>query len=194
MNAPSNAAPHPEPRTDGPGPLVRALLERTGLVALFDARMAGDVDAARAARATLESADLFALGAFADAIRAREVGPVVRIHAGSPAGALVLGKLGQDGLSLLREVAIARVTSAPGTRLCVDFVATGMEIAEVALAFGASELVGPTLNKRGLAIADDATRKVKGQGMVSEALLKQKDIARVLAASGREVSFEGAAR
>ncbi len=194
MNAPSNAALRPQTREGGPGPLVRALLERTGLAALFDARTGGDVVAARAARATLESADLFALGAFADAVRAREVGPVVRIHAGAPPGVLVLGRVGQDGLSFLREVAIARIAGEPGARLCVDFVAVGMELAEVALAFGASELSGPTSNKRGLAIADDATRKVKGQGMVSEALLKQKDIARVLAASGREVSFEGAAR
>lgn len=182
------------------GPVVSGLLARAGLAALFERRASGDTASARAAEATLASADLFALGAFADAIRAREVGPTVRVHGGvtrpGDAPLVVLGRAGQDGLSLLREVALARILGAPGARVAVDFTNTGLEIAEVALAFGASELVGPAVNKRGLAIADDERKKVKGEGMVSLALLKQKDMARVLAASGREVSFEapGASR
>ena len=182
------------------GPVVRGLLARAGLSALFEARAAGDTAAVRAAEPTLAAADRFALGAFADAIRAREVGPTVRVHGGAArageAPLVVLGRAGQDGLSLLREVALARILGAPGARVAVDFASAGLEIAEVALAFGASELVGATANKRGLAIADDERKKVKGEGMVSLALLKQKDMARVLAASGREVSFEtqGAAR
>ena len=88
--------------------------------------------------ARLESADLLALGALADEARAKDVGDDVRIHLKSaPSDVLLLkGK----GLELLRKVAIARIVRAG--RIAVDFETCGFEMAQVALGFGASELVG----------------------------------------------------
>ncbi len=66
-----------------------------------------------------------------------------------------------------------------------------MELAQVALGFGASELVGPIANKRGLAIADDAEKKVKGAGMVSVQAMKQQELAGLVRRSGRRVVVIG---
>jgi hypothetical protein len=122
----------------------------------------------------VQNEDLLVIGALADAVRKEEVGDEVKIHtSGAPEGlVLVRG----SGLELLRATALARIRSTRGARIGVDWSECGFEIAQVALGFGASELVGPIQNKRGLPIADDATRKIKGQGMVAEKLLKKKEI------------------
>ena len=58
-----------------------------------------------------------------------------------------------------------------------EVVAADGEIAQVALGFGASELCGPIANKRGLEIAEDATRRVKRRGDVALRALKRAEIA-----------------
>ncbi len=73
----------------------------------------------------------------------------------------------------------------------VDWSEVGIELAQVALGFGANELVGPIANKRGLAIADDATKKVKGEGMVSLQAIKQRELSGLVKRSGRSVVIIG---
>ena len=124
-------------------PLTERALLREGLLDVLAARKSGaDL---RPFERRLRDADLLALGALADAIRHDEVGPVVRVHLGeSPEGAIA----GASGLDLLRAVAIARVLGEKGARVCVDFGSSGLEIAQVALGFGASEISGPIANRR----------------------------------------------
>jgi len=157
----------------------RALL-REGLLEVLAARRAGaDL---RAFERRLRDADLLALGALADAIRREEAGPAVHVHLDeTPEGALA-----SRGLELLRDVALARVLGPPGASVCVDFGASGLEIAQVALGFGASALCGPIANRRGLPIADDARKKVKGKGMVALRALQQEEILTLVRRAGRE--------
>jgi len=161
-------------------PLTERALLREGLLDVLEARRSGaDL---RAFERRLRDADLLALGALADAIRRDEVGPVVRVHLGaSPEGAIAM-----KGLDVLREVAIARVLGEKGARVCVDFGASGLEIAQVALGFGASEISGPIANRRGLPIADDAKKKVKGKGMVALRALQQEEILTIIRRAKRE--------
>lgn len=190
--------------------LVLSAIERAGLGAVFGLRKEKNVAALRALVPQLEEADLLVLGALADRIRALEVGDDVRVFAnvprhrrsGEPAegedernlappaerGVIRLGEQGR-GLPLLRAVAIARITSPPAARVRVDWGATGLEIAQVALGFGANELEGPLANKRGLPIADDATKKLKGQGMVSVQALARKELEGLLGRAGRKAIF-----
>ena len=161
-------------------PLTERALLREGLLEVLEARRAGaDL---RAFQARLRDADLLALGALADEIRRDEVGDVVRVHFESFPENTIRAR----GLDLLRAVAVARVMGPRGARVCVDFGASGLEIAQVALGFGASELAGPIANRRGLLIAEDAQKKMKGQGMVSLRALQREEIATLVRRAGRE--------
>ncbi len=167
-------------------PFVRRALEREGLLEVLEARERGED--LRRFEAKLASADLLALGALADHVRAAEVGPsvVLYVDQGPPEGA---GVIRDRGSLLLREVAMARVLLQRGARVCVDFGATGLEIAQVALGFGANELTGPIASRRGLPISGDAKRKVKGVGMVSIRALQREQIATLVRRAGREPVF-----
>lgn len=158
-----------------------------GILDIAEARLAGDIGFAQSARARLVFADLMALGALADAVRQREVGEVVRVRPQLRAYAPSARK----GLDLLREIAVSRITSPTGAAVTVDWSSAGLELAVVALGFGANELAGMLSNKRGLVIADDAAKKMKGEGMVSMQELQKREIARVLAGARRTVVFEG---
>ncbi len=166
-------------------PLVERVLLREGLLEVLEARRAG-VSIGPALERRLRDADLLALGALADLVRRDEVGDVVRLHIG---GAQMSDALRATGLELLRDVAALRLTGPHAARVCVDFGATGLEIAQVALGFGASELQGPIANRRGLPIADDAQKKVKGKGMVALKAIKQEELATIIRRAGREPSF-----
>lgn len=160
--------------------VVERALQREGLLEVLEARRAGASLASFERR--LRDADLLALGALADAIRRDEVGPVVRLHLEStPEGAI-----SARGIDLLREAAVARVLGARGARVCVDFGASGLEMAQVALGFGASELAGPIANRRGLPIAEDAQKKVKGKGMVALRALAREELFELVRRAGRE--------
>jgi 2-iminoacetate synthase ThiH len=171
---------------------------REGLWPLLEARRVHDLDGVRAMARALETADMLAVGALADAVRREEVGDVVRIYANVRPEADTLavdvkraGAGDASGLRFLRDVAVARVTGPIGARVRVDWAEIGLELAQVALGFGASELVGPIANKRGLAIADDATKKVKGAGMVSVQAMKQRELAGLVERAGRRVVVVG---
>ena len=179
---------------------LRAIRE-AGLGDLFDARSAGDLARVRVLAPQLDAADLLVVGALADRIRAEEVGDVVRVFAGSSPdqGPDVIavdgeGLLGARRAEVLLRVARARITGPVAARVRVDWATIGIELAQVALGFGANELAGPVLSRRGLPIAEDSTRKVKGSGMVSSQLLKKKELFALVRTAGRvplEVSSSG---
>ena len=99
---------------------------------------------------------------------------------------------GAAGVTFLRRVARARIASEPGARIAVDWVEIGLELAQVALGFGASELCGAVVNKRGLPIAEGETRKIKGQGQVAFSDIKMRELEGLLARVGRGVTFVAA--
>lgn len=171
--------------------LVREAIERGGLGGVLAARQAKDFVALAQAEPLLETCDLLVLGALADSIRREELGDEVRIYANTeadPGEAFVFGA-SERGLALLRRVAIARVTAPVRARVRVDWGSAGLELAQVALGFGASELEGPLANKRGLPIAEDATKKLRGQGMVAVQALARKELAGLIRRAGREPVF-----
>ena len=183
--------------------LVVDAIARAGLADVAFARNTGDLERVRAQRDALAKADLLALGALADRVRQDEVGDVVRIFTnvkpddGDDVLDMHAGGIGAVGIEFLRAVAVARITGPRAAKVRVDWSKTGLELAQVALGFGASELVGPIASKRGLLIADDAQKKVKGEGMVSLQSMKQREIAALVRRSGRRaviVSARGVER
>lgn len=122
-------------------------IERAALGDVLSARERGDRAAVEAATSRLEAADLLALGALADRARAADVGDDVRLHAEPAPDGLALPR--GAGLELLRRIATVRVVR--GGRVGVDVSAHGLELGQVALAFGASELSGVALAERPLA-------------------------------------------
>jgi 2-iminoacetate synthase ThiH len=177
--------------------LVDRALLAAGLMPIAEARRAGDLARVRALAPVLETADLLAVGALADRIRANESGDVVRIFANAAADmgpdviVVSLADGVKGGLAVLRRVAMARIVGPVAARVRIDWSESGLEVAQVALGFGASELVGPIANRRGLPIADASTLKVKGAGMVSVQALKKKELESLLAIAGRRAVFVG---
>jgi hypothetical protein len=179
--------------------LVDKAIADAGLSALLDARRAGrpfDGDVT-----LLRKVDLLALGALADRVRADEVGPDVAIHTGGddpsrPEGqggpAVRLPGASQEltGLELLREVAIARVTGPRGVRIGIDWTACGLELAQVALGFGANELHGRVVNKRGLPFAEGELLGVGKKSRLEPAVVaKEREIAALVGRAGRTPIF-----
>ncbi|MGH7440428.1 MAG: hypothetical protein ACRENE_32460 [Polyangiaceae bacterium] len=175
--------------------IVDAAIAGAGLSELLEARRAGRSSADDVA--LLRRVDLLALGACADRVRAEEVGPEVVIRTyGDDDGAELPGhRFPADGaeltgLELLREVAIARVTGAPGARIAVDWTACGLELAQVALGFGADELRGRIADKRGLPFADGELLGVgKKSRLEPAAIAKEKEIAGFVVRAGRTPVF-----
>jgi len=164
---------------------VDRLIEQAGLWPVFTARAAGDF--ARA-EALLAQADLLLVGAIADRIRARTVGDLVRIHPLAEPPVTWVRRTDSE-VALLRSVALTRATSPDGARIGVDWGEIGLEVAQVALGFGASDLTGPITKKSGALISADDLKKVKGQGMVAATALKRREIAAVLQHAGRTCEF-----
>ncbi len=167
---------------------VEQVIARAGLSPVLSARRRGDLEAVRALLASTSEIDLLVLGAIADAIRAEENGEVVRVHptASSDVDWIVEEK---TELDLLRAVAIARITAPAGARIGVDWERQGLEVAQVALGFGATDLTGPITRKSGVLISEDELKKVKGQGMVAASALKRREIAALVRNAGRTCEF-----
>lgn len=172
---------------------IERALRDAGLDVVLEARRAGRDLAAFEPK--LREADILVLGALADCVRREEVGDGVRIDVERAAtdGAIVVHpraiETAQRGITYLRDVAMARILAAKGARIVVDWTEIGLHLAEVALSFGASEVAGAIVNKRGLPIAEDQTKKVKGEGMVSVAALKKKELAEIIRRTGRSPVF-----
>lgn len=128
--------------------------------------------------------DLLLLGALADRMRAAERGDVVRLHLDRPRDEVrTFGKAdlesADDGSALLRRVAVARLSGERGAPLRVDAEGLGLQLAQVALAFGADEIVAPVGR---LAL------EVYGEGESSaneRAVLRERELCALVAAAGR---------
>ncbi|HEY5240706.1 MAG TPA: hypothetical protein VIJ22_04535 [Polyangiaceae bacterium] len=175
--------------------LVDRAIDAAGLSDVLAARRSGRVDEGDVER--LRRADLLALGALADRIRATEVGDDVRVYtrpAPEDGDAVVLPCPEGDltGLELLREVAIARITGPRGARVRVDWTRSGLELAQVALGFGANELAGFIANKRGLPMAEGEKLGVVGKKSRLEAaeLVKRKELEGFVRRAGRTPRFD----
>ncbi|MBX3233358.1 MAG: hypothetical protein KIT84_33725 [Labilithrix sp.] len=167
---------------------VERAIERAGLGGVLPARRRGDLDAVRAEVASA-GVDLLVLGALADAIRADECGDVVRVHPVAAADVLWIAREGKSELDLLRAVAVARITSPRGQRIGLDWGTSGLEVPQVALGFGATDLTGPITKKSGDLIDESELKKVKGQGMVAKTALRRLEIAALLHNAGRVCQF-----
>jgi hypothetical protein len=180
---------------------VERALRDAGLDAVLTARKAGEVPSALVER--LRGSDLLVLGALADRVRAEEVGDDVRIYVdGAPAphdegeAAVVLPAEGREtsGLDLLREVAIARAAGPRGLRVRVDWTRCGLEIAQIALGFGANELAGHLANKRGLPLAEGELLGVGKKSRLQAAdAVKRNELEGFVRRAGRVPSFATAA-
>lgn len=176
--------------------LVDRAVKAAGLGEILAARAAGALSDGHVA--LLRAADLLALGALADAIRAEEVGADVHIYTSEPppaAGVLiVLPPDGTEltGLELLREVAVARIAGARAAHVRVDWTCCGLELAQVALGFGADELVGRIAYKRGLPIHEGEQLGVgrKSQRELAQ-VVKRKELAGQVRRAGRIPRFVG---
>ena len=146
--------------------LVLESLDRAGLATVLARRERGEVPDDDAVVELLASADILALGAAADIARRRECSPEARIFVpfAPPANAIVT-VLGQReaarGTELLRGIAVLRLTGPIGQSIVLDFGVLGLEIAQVGLSFGATDLAGPIGAQRGLPLADDQKKVIK---------------------------------
>jgi len=179
---------------------VEQAIAAAGLMPLFDARKARDFDAVRGSMPRWQKADLLVLGALADLARAADVGDEVRVHedgGDEVAWACETCEAASD-LEVLREVAVLRIALGPGpvkrVRIGVDWGKCGLELAQVALGFGASDLRGPITNKRGLYVFDDEMKKVKGEGMIRARELVRREIGLLVKYAGRKAVFVGESR
>jgi hypothetical protein len=144
--------------------LVARLLEREGLRPVLDLRERGVVPAAADVADLFARSEILALGAAADVARRRELADETRIHvptAPSPADDVVIvgPSAPARGTALLRHIASLRLGGPIGLRIVVDFGALGLEVAQVALSFGASDLAGPIASRRGLPLVDRDDQK-----------------------------------
>jgi hypothetical protein len=174
---------------------VEDAIAGAGLAPLLAARRAGDLETVRSTVTSWGAADLLVLGAMADILRAEDVGEIVRIHpAGHPerdASAAdaelpwIETSPGASELDFLRAVAVARVASRKGARVGVDWSQRGIELAQVALGFGASDLRGPMQRKSGLVVLEGEKLKLKGLGMVELSAIKKQEIGLLVTHAGR---------
>jgi 2-iminoacetate synthase ThiH len=146
--------------------LVLESLERAGLGALLSRRERGEVPDDDAAIELLASADVLLLGAAADLARRRECGTETRIFVPTaPVPNQIMAVLGEReaarGTALLRGIAVLRLTGPIGQSIVLDFSVLGLEIAQVGLSFGATDLAGPLASSRGLPVLDDQKKVIK---------------------------------
>jgi hypothetical protein len=177
--------------------LVDRAIEAAGLGDVLAARLAGSLSEEHVAR--LREADLLAVGALADRVRVEEAGAEVRIYAGREqederrdAPLVVLPQVDREmtGLELLREVAVARITGPRAARVRVDWTRCGLELAQVALGFGADELAGRIASKQGLPIAPgELAGAGKKSGQLPAQLVKRRELTAYVTRAGRSPVF-----
>jgi hypothetical protein len=146
--------------------LVLESLDRAGLGTVLARRERGEVPDDDAVVELLASADILALGAAADIARRRECSPETRIFVPfAPQANAIVTVLGEReaarGTELLRGIAVLRLTGPIGQSIVLDFGVVGLEIAQVGLSFGATDLAGPIGAQKGLPLADDQKKVIK---------------------------------
>lgn len=175
--------------------LVERAIRESRLDDVLPSRRAGTLTAAQVER--IRASDLLVLGALADQVRAEEVGDEVRIYtdevppAGAPDVVVLPAEGGQTtGLELLREVAVARTTGPRGLRVRVDWTRCGLELAQIALGFGASELAGRIASKRGLPLAEGEKLGVGKKSRLEDAdVVKRRELEGFVKRAGRTPAF-----
>jgi len=165
--------------------LVREKIERAGLLPLVEARAGGRVPSGPGLFDELMRVDLLSLGAAADLARRRECGEEVRIYVpAAPPRSDTISVFGKGeplrGSSFLRKIAALRLTSPFGIRLVIDFGVLGLELGQVALSFGATDLAGPIASRRGLLLVEADERKK---------LVKRREIAGFVERAGFRPEF-----
>lgn len=163
--------------------LVDKSIAEAGLDRVWKLREAERFDELHGMRAELTKADILPLGALADAIRAREVGPRVTIYSADDKAHDALCPTATFGIELLREVAVLRIISPKSRAVRVDWGAVGIEAAQVALGFGASELVGPFGSIEG------PIGKARTLKLVDGAQKWREELAKLISLVGREAVF-----
>ena len=160
------------------GRLLERALERAGLSEIRARALAGrglpDPDLAR-----LRGEDALLVAGLADAVRAHFFGDDVRVLSNDAArrepgllrpSFVGSGAQGITGQELLIEIAFARLAAPADRSLCVSFDALGLQLAQVALAFGADALCGDLAGKRVLPLLDGpGARRVELQGLLERA-------------------------
>ena len=167
---------------------IEDAITKAGLLPLLTAHRAGDEATVLAALPVLQKTDLLVLGAVADILRAEDSGTTVHIYENAAEGVTWVAPVTSE-LDTLRAVAIARITGSLNARIGIDWSQTGMELAQVALGFGASDWRGPITRRSGLPILEDEVQKVKGQGMVEYRSIKKKEISDLVTHAGRQPVF-----
>ena len=174
--------------------LVDRAIRESHLEDVVGTRRVGALTAQQTER--LRTCDLLVLGALADRVRAEEVGDVVQIYTDGVPDAepdvLLLPRPGAEvtGLALLREVAMARTSGPRALRVRVDWTRCGLELAQIALGFGANELVGRIASKRGLPLAEGEKLGVGKKSRLEDAdVVKRKELEGFVRRAGRTPSF-----
>lgn len=173
--------------------LIERAIAAAGLEDVLVRRRRGDERSIDVGR--LLAADLLVLGALADQVRAEEVGREVRVFTSARIagpGVVLVPATGRTttGLELLREVAIARLTGPRAAAVRVDFASGGLEIAQIALGFGANELMGPIVSKSGATFEDGALVGVgKRSRWELASVVKRREIEGFVRLAGREPVF-----
>ncbi len=175
--------------------LVDRAIRESSLDDVLGARRTGALTPAQVER--IRTSDLLVLGALADRVRAEEVGDEVRIYTDEvPPGAtpevVVLPRAAGEttGLELLREVAMARTTGPRGVCVRVDWTRCGLELAQIALGFGANELAGRIASKRGLPLAEGEKLGVGKKSRLEDAdVVKRRELEGFVRRAGRTPAF-----
>ncbi len=176
-------------------PLVSHALSEAGLLAVLEARSTGNSRALEALRPHVETVDWLLVGALADEVRLREIGGDVKVFANVAPDRHATcidfsGTAADAGIAFLRRIALARIFGPPACRIRVSWDGLGIEIAQVALAFGATELAGAIRFKDGELVAAES---LLGHGRRSRLEpaheVKRREIARFVTRAGRRALF-----
>ncbi len=165
--------------------LVTRALEQEGLSSILEARERGQVASDAETLEALGRADVLVLGAAADIARRRECSDEARIYVPSPPAqttslVVIDAREALRGTALLRKIATLRLQGPLGARIVVDWGAMGLEIGQIALSFGATDLAGPMASRRGLPMLDAEDQKK---------LVKRREIAAYVARAGFRAVF-----
>ncbi|MGZ3423451.1 MAG: hypothetical protein ACXVEF_26165 [Polyangiales bacterium] len=126
----------------------------------------------------LEDVDLLVLGALADRVRQAERGDVVKIHIDRPTDQTrTFGEVDGHAHAFLRKVAIARLAGENGP-IRIDAEGVGLQIAQVALTFGADEIVVPIHRMLEVYGEREAPKDEKS-------ILREREICGLVTAAGR---------
>jgi hypothetical protein len=115
--------------------------------------------------------DLLLLGGLADRMRAAERGDVVRLHLDRTIDEVFINDH-NDAHTFLRRIATARLTV--GGPIRIDAEAVGLQLAQVALTFGADEIVVP-IEKLSLEVYGNEEKKV----------LRERELVGLIRSAGR---------